>query len=233
VIVGTNHAPVAPAGGAAYNTSADTVLNQAAPGVLGNVTDTDGDPLTAVLVGNVSHGTLVLNANGSFTYTPAAGFSGSDSFTCKANDGTADSSVFTVTIGVTLGEELPTITSLSKSSGRQGKKLTVDITGTNLLEFTELDFGAGITVISEIAHSSTQMTAEIRIDSDAALGARDVRLTTPEGTFTLVDGFTVEKAKSGGGPVWVWPVVALAVVALGAGGFFLFFLLARRKANRT
>ena len=95
-----NDAPVAPAGGAAYSTDENAVLNQAAPGVLGNVTDIDGNPLTAILVSDVSHGTLVLNANGSFTYTPAAGFTGSDSFTCKANDGTADSSVFTVTITV-------------------------------------------------------------------------------------------------------------------------------------
>ena len=41
------------------------------------------------------------NADGSFTYTPAANFNGTDSFTYKANDGTADSNVATVTITVT------------------------------------------------------------------------------------------------------------------------------------
>ena len=46
----------------------------AAPGVLGNDTDPDGDPLTAVLVTGPSHGSLTLNADGSFTYTPAADF---------------------------------------------------------------------------------------------------------------------------------------------------------------
>ena len=46
----------------------------AAPGVLANDTDPDGDPLTAVLVTGPSHGTLTLNANGSFTYTPAANY---------------------------------------------------------------------------------------------------------------------------------------------------------------
>jgi hypothetical protein len=54
-----------------------------------------------VLVTNVAHGTLVLNANGTFTYTPNTGFFGTDSFTYKANDGTADSNVVTVTINVT------------------------------------------------------------------------------------------------------------------------------------
>ncbi len=50
-----------------------------------------GDPLKAVLVTNVSHGVLVINADGSFTYTPAANFNGTDSFTYKVNDGLADS----------------------------------------------------------------------------------------------------------------------------------------------
>jgi ELWxxDGT repeat protein len=64
----------------------------AAPGVLANDTDAEGSPLTAVLVTGPTNGVLVLNADGSFSYTPNAGFRGSDSFTYQANDGT-DSSV--------------------------------------------------------------------------------------------------------------------------------------------
>jgi len=227
-----NDAPAAPTGGAAYSTDENAVLNQVAPGVLGNATDIDGNPLTAVLVSDVSHGTLVLNADGSFTYTPAAGFTGSDSFTCKAHDGTADSSVFTVTIEVTLPEP-PTIASISESSGRLGKSLTVTLTGTNLDGATDLDFGAGITVNPSFSSSPTQITAEITIGSDAALGTRDVLVRTPKGSFTLENAFTVKKAPSGGVPAWVWPVVGLGVVAAGAGGFFLFFLLPRRKAKKA
>ena len=62
-----------------------------APGVLANDTDADGDPLTAVVVTGPAHGTLTLNANGSFTYTPAANYNGADRFTYRANDGTANS----------------------------------------------------------------------------------------------------------------------------------------------
>jgi VCBS repeat-containing protein len=51
-------------------------------------------------VANPSHGTLTLNTNGSFTYTPATNYTGTDSFTYKANDGITDSSVATVTITV-------------------------------------------------------------------------------------------------------------------------------------
>ncbi len=52
-----------------------------AQGVLASDTDSAGDPLTATLATTVSHGTLVLNSNGSFTYTPVASFTGTDSFT--------------------------------------------------------------------------------------------------------------------------------------------------------
>ena len=64
------------------------MLTVAAPGVLGNDADPDGNPLTATLVTGAGHGSLTLNANGSFTYTPAANFNGTDTFTYRASDGT-------------------------------------------------------------------------------------------------------------------------------------------------
>jgi VCBS repeat-containing protein len=85
----------------AYNTNVNTTLNVSAPGVLSNDTDADGDTLTAVLGSTVGHGTLTLNANGSFSYTPTARFNGTDSFTYKASDGVAQSNAATVTIVVT------------------------------------------------------------------------------------------------------------------------------------
>src|SRR3989454_5153799 len=78
-----------------FATDEDTVLTITAPGVLGNDTDIDSPTLTAVVVTGPSHGTLTLDADGGFTYTPAANFNGSDSFTYKANDGQVDSNVAT------------------------------------------------------------------------------------------------------------------------------------------
>jgi VCBS repeat-containing protein len=102
----TNQAPVAT--GDAYSTAEDTVLTVPARGVLGNDADPDGDPLTAVLVTGPSHGSLTLNANGSFCYTPAADFAGTDSFTYRASDGTLTSNPATVTISVTAVNDPPT-----------------------------------------------------------------------------------------------------------------------------
>ncbi len=85
-----------------YSTSEGVVLSVAAPGVLGNDLDADGDPLLAVLDGDVSHGTLTLESDGSFTYTPAVDHVGSDSFTYVADDGIEHSNPATVTITVNL-----------------------------------------------------------------------------------------------------------------------------------
>ncbi|MCB8949327.1 MAG: cadherin-like domain-containing protein [Ardenticatenaceae bacterium] len=98
--IALNLAPVA--ADDAYSTNPDTPLTVAAPGVLANDTDANDDAVTAVLISNVSNGTLTLNADGSFTYTPNAGFTGNDSFTYQTNDGIEDSNVATVTITVQL-----------------------------------------------------------------------------------------------------------------------------------
>lgn len=93
-----DHAPVANAD--TYSMNQDSTLTVAAAGVLTNDTDSDGDPLTAALVNGTIHGTLSFNADGSFSYTPAAGYVGSDSFSYQANDGILNSTVATVTINV-------------------------------------------------------------------------------------------------------------------------------------
>ena len=85
----------------AYSTDEDTVLTVAAPGVLGNDSDVDGDPLTTVLVTGVANGTLTLNADGSFDYTPAVDFHGTDSFTYDVSDAVGNTATATVTISIT------------------------------------------------------------------------------------------------------------------------------------
>ena len=97
-ITPVNDAPTAIAD--AYSMAQDTVLSVAAPGVLANDTDVDLNSLTATVVNGPASGSLTLNSNGSFTYTPNANFIGNDSFTYKANDGLADSMPAAVTITI-------------------------------------------------------------------------------------------------------------------------------------
>jgi VCBS repeat-containing protein len=93
----------------AYTTAEDTPLTVTAPGVLGNDSDPDGDPLSAVLGSGPSHGTLTLNANGSFSYTPAADYNGADSFTYRASDGSLTSNSATVTLTVSAANDPPSV----------------------------------------------------------------------------------------------------------------------------
>ncbi|MGE4070425.1 MAG: Ig-like domain-containing protein [Lysobacterales bacterium] len=94
-----------------YTTLEDTALNVAAPGVLGNDSDPDGDPITAQLVSGPSKGTLTLNANGSFSYTPNANANGPDTFTYNAFDGQVVSATpATVTINITPVNDVPVFT---------------------------------------------------------------------------------------------------------------------------
>jgi len=91
----------------AYSTNEDTLKIVATPGILGNDTDPDGDPLTAVKQSDPSHGTLTFYTNGSFRYMPTLNYNGADSFTYKAYDGTAYSNIATVTITVTAVNDPP------------------------------------------------------------------------------------------------------------------------------
>ena len=84
----------------AYTVDEGATLDVAAAlGVLSNDTDAEMSPLTAVQVSAPSHGTLTLNADGSFSYTHDGSETTSDSFTYKANDGLLDSNIATVHLG--------------------------------------------------------------------------------------------------------------------------------------
>ena len=104
-----NDAPVA--AGDSFATDEDNALTVAAPGVLGNDADEDSPTITADLADQATSGTVVLNEDGSFTYTPTANFNGTDSFTYRAGDGAAESSLATATITVNpVAEPLQTLT---------------------------------------------------------------------------------------------------------------------------
>ena len=99
-VTNVNDAPVA--NNDNYSMNQDTtLLTPAASGVLANDTDIDNALITASLVTGPSNAqSFVLNADGSFSYTPLPGFTGIDTFDYVANDGTDDSNLATVTITI-------------------------------------------------------------------------------------------------------------------------------------
>ncbi|WP_439393019.1 VCBS domain-containing protein [Bradyrhizobium sp. PMVTL-01] len=95
-VTGTNDAPVA------TNDAATTTQNVPVQiFVLNNDTDVDSLILSPTNVSAAAHGTVAVNADGSITYTPDAGYTGADSFTYRASDGSLSSNLATVNLTVT------------------------------------------------------------------------------------------------------------------------------------
>ena len=108
-----------------YTVAENVLRTVPASGVLANDTAPTGDSLTAVLVTNVSHGTLNLNSAGGFTYLPATNYYGTDSFTYRANDGETNSGVATVSLTITAP---PVINTQPQSQGvAQGKNVSFSV----------------------------------------------------------------------------------------------------------
>jgi VCBS repeat-containing protein len=199
-----NDPPVA--GGDSYSTNEDTVLSVAAPGVLGNDADVDGDALTAVLVSGPSHGTLVFHANGAFSYTPAPDYNGPDSFTYRANDGNgAVSNVATVTITVGAVNDAPTVT--VAAGGSCGGD---DRSGTVNLALADVDSPAGSLTLSgsssnaalvpngNLAFSGSGASRSLSIATAAATtGTAVITVTVSDGTATGTVAITVRAGGNG------------------------------------
>jgi len=88
----------------------------------------------------------------------------------------------------------PDVSAVLPSQGNQGQTLDVTITGINLDTATSVSFGSGVSVNSFLADSSSQITANITIGGAASAGARDVSVSNPDGTYTLVGAFTIPSA---------------------------------------
>lgn len=91
----TNNPPVAHPD--TFSTPYQTTLQST---VAPNDVDVDGDPLVYSVVSGVAHGNLLLNTDGTFTYTPLAGFNGTDSFVYQVDDGKGGVTQTTATITV-------------------------------------------------------------------------------------------------------------------------------------
>src|SRR6266446_1218425 len=114
-------------------------------------------------------------------------FNSGTGFTLTANFADGTSAVATLSLPI-----VPTISSVSPSTGLQGANLTVTVTGTNFKAGASAGFGAGITVGSTTVVSSTQLSVALAIEATAAMGPRDVTVSNPDGqSVVLTGGFTV------------------------------------------
>jgi VCBS repeat-containing protein len=170
-----------------YSTNQNIALTTAAPGVL--VNDTGGSStLTAQLVSGPSHGTLVLNSNGSFSYTPTTGYTGSDSFTYQANDGTNSSNVATATISVSSALVLSSL-SLTPSTVKGGTSSqgTVKLSGpapSGGAVISLSDNSSAVGVPATVTVPSGSSTATFNVTTRRVYSAITVTITAAYKTVT-------------------------------------------------
>ena len=138
-----------------YTTLEDSALIIATPGVLENDSDVDGDVITSVLDATSSNGILVLNSDGSFTYTPNTNFVGSDSFTYHTNDGLLDSNIATVDISISSENDAP-VAQDDQTETQQNVPIRIDVLEND--SDTEDD---SLNIILTIDPSQTKGTVEL------------------------------------------------------------------------
>jgi uncharacterized protein YjiK len=145
--------------------------------VLTNDTDPNGDALSIIGSTAVSHGALVSNGNGSFTYTPAANFNGADSFTYTISDGKGRSATTTVDITVNAVNDPPVLTVPAPQT--TAEDVPVNITG---IAVADLDANEGT---GQVKVTLWVASGNLTIETGVAGGLTAAQITG-NGTGTVV-----------------------------------------------
>ncbi len=173
-----------------YSIKAGTVLTVPAAGFLANDTDADGDTVTAISIDDApDNGIVVAFPDGSFNYTPNAGFTGTDSFVYQVADGFGGFDTATVTIDVLPANQAPTIVDVADQTVSELGVFTIDVDASDpdgdtvTFELVNGPDGAFIdTVTGEIVWSAPVVTPGVPID---------FLVRASDGTDFSDDSFTV------------------------------------------
>ena len=171
-----NDAPVSAGGSGSVDE--DQVLSDSLPAA----SDVDGDSVTYALDSDGAHGTAVVHADGTFTYTPDADFNGSDSFTFTVSDGHGGSNTYSYSVTVNPVNDAPV------SAGGSGSVDEDQVLSDSLPAASDVD-GDSVTYA---------------LDSDGAHGTAVVHADgtftyTPDADFNGSDSFTFTVSDGHGG----------------------------------
>lgn len=153
----------------------DTVFNSSV-----SATDGEGDPLVYDDVTQPTNGSLIMNPDGSYVYTPNLNYNGPDSFTYKANDGEFDSNIATVNLGIIPVNDEPDFTPVGDVTVAQDSGA-----------YQGLDHTNAVTPGGGLDEASQALTYTTTNDNNALFDAQPT--LTPQGTLL----FTVAAGQSG------------------------------------
>ncbi|MEI6211067.1 MAG: Ig-like domain-containing protein [bacterium] len=210
------------------NAQAVTTAENTAKAITLTGSDPEGSNLTYTVLASPAHGTLS-GTGASRTYTPAANYNGSDSFTFKVNDGALDSAVATVSITVTAANDAPTVTaSGSPTSGTAPLAVNFTATGADVdgdaLTYA-WTFGDGSASSPQVAGTASH--------TYAAAGTYTATVTVSDGhggTASANVAITVGGSGGGGPAGYTWcasesqsyTFTQTVDVAYGANGMFAY-----------
>ncbi|MEO8683834.1 MAG: Ig-like domain-containing protein, partial [Devosia sp.] len=204
-----NDAPVAVNDTAQVNVNSSVII-----AVLGNDTDIEGQALGVTGVGTPSHGAVVINGNGTLTYTPAVGYLGPDSFTYAISDGNGGTAIGTVNVSVNatnaipvanpdtvvLNEDTPTIVAvLGNDTDADGHALSVTAVGTPLHGAVVINQNGTVTFTPTANYSGTDTFSYTISDGHGGTSSASVNLTinpVNDAPVATVDTGAVETGNS-------------------------------------
>ncbi|MBN9497444.1 MAG: tandem-95 repeat protein [Alphaproteobacteria bacterium] len=165
--------------------SSATVAGQEDGSIAGQVTghDVDGDALSFAVDGAPANGTVTMNSDGSFSYTPAPNFNGTDSFTYTVSDGNGGTTTGTVSVNVAAVNDAPT-TAGGTANGDE------DSTVTGQLAAADVD---GDTLTFGLAPNGAPTNGTVTVNPDGSYSY------TPAANFNGTDSFTYTVSDGNGG----------------------------------
>ena len=218
-----NRSPVA--GDDTATTALDTAVTLS---VLANDSDPDGDALTVTGTTTPAHGSATANANNTVTYTPAAGYSGPDSFSYTISDGHGGTDTGLVSLTVSPGNRPPsasndtlttsvdvpaTVSVLANDTDPDGDALTVTGASTPANGTTVVNANGSITYTPAAGYVGTDSFTYTISDGRGGVGGASVSVTVSE-QVNLVGNPGFETDTAG------WQTTGLARVAGGHSGSF-------------
>ncbi|MBL8808478.1 MAG: tandem-95 repeat protein, partial [Rhodospirillales bacterium] len=163
-----------------------------------SASDAEGDPLSYALAqnGGPAHGTVTLNLDGSYTYTPAANFNGTDSFIYTVSDGKGGFATGTVSIDVAGSNDGPTASD-GAASGAEDTAITGQIAASDI---------DGDTLTYSVAQNGAPSHGSVVIAADGSY------TYTPSANFNGTDTFTYTVSDGNGGTATATITIDVAAV---------------------
>ena len=185
-----NDAPVA------ADTAITTAEDTAKTGTLPPATDIDHDAVTYAKAADPMHGSVVIDADGRYTYTPAADYNGADSFRYTVADGKGGSNTYTVDVKVTPVNDAPVAHGGASGKGTIGEPLAP----LGVPAFSDVD-GPAIRYTATLPDGSP-LPSWLAFDPDTrtitgtpprgSVGTHEVVVTGSDGTLTATTAVTIE-----------------------------------------